>query len=86
MSKGLEALNEMRKYGAVMTPNCEIIEKELEVLEIIQDKIAYIQALNDRTKIPDNDLICFEIRGLVDKEAWLKIYEVLKGPVKEVLL
>ena len=36
MSKGLEALQEMRKYGAVMIPNCETIEKELKVLEIIK--------------------------------------------------
>ena len=31
MSKGLEALQEMRRYGAVMIPNCEIIEKELKL-------------------------------------------------------
>lgn len=36
MSKGLDALNEMRKYGAVMIPNCEIIEKELKALELIK--------------------------------------------------
>lgn len=36
MNKGLEALKEMRKYGAVMTPNCEIIEKELKEKEELE--------------------------------------------------
>lgn len=39
MSKGLEALKEMRKYGAVMTPNCEIIEKELKEHEMLKNLV-----------------------------------------------
>ena len=80
MSKGLEALK--RSFDSwKYLKDYETIEKELEVLDIIRDHIAYIHALNDRTKNPDNDLICFEIRGLLDKETWSKIYEVLGAPI-----
>lgn len=76
MSKGLEALQ--RSFGSWnYLKDYETIEKELKVIEIIKDHICYTRALNDRTKNHDNGLIMFEIKGLVDKEIWQKIYEVL---------
>ena len=79
MSKGLEALKRIKLVYE--STDISIIKEELEVLDIIRDHISYIRALNDRTKNPDNDLICFEIRGLLDKETWLKIYKVLGIPI-----
>ena len=88
IEKELKGKEELRKAFDVLSKGNEEVMEELskeieknEVLEIIKDKIVYRTALNDRTKNPDNDLIRFEIKGLVDKETWLKIYEVFKGPV-----
>ena len=59
----------------------DIIKKELEVVNLLRHNTAYSRALCDKTKSRDNNMIVFEIKGLVDEETWRKIYEVFKGPV-----
>ena len=83
---------ELKKAFATLSKENEKVMKELskeieknkelnDVLELVKRNIVYTQALCDRTKNPDNDLICFQIRGLVDKETWLKIYEAIGTPI-----
>ena len=50
MIKGLEALQEMRKYGAVMIPNCEIIEKELKRLEELEKAFVALSKDDEKAK------------------------------------
>ena len=57
MSKGLEALKEIREaLGTVLETRCEIIEKELKALEIIKKKevnvawFTYVDNLEDYNK------------------------------------
>ena len=78
IEKELESLEELK----IMYSNC-VIEgaKQKEILEFIKNNISYTRALYDRTKNPDNYLICFDIRGLVNEETWRKIYEAIGTPI-----
>ena len=80
MSKGLEALQEMRRYGAVMIPNCEIIEKELKALEIIKNKNFDLFYLRDSKDLESYNDACDYFRNLsyLTQEEYDLLREVLK--------
>lgn len=93
VEKGLKRLEELEKAFDSLSKEEEKVMKELSkeieknrVLKIIKDNIVFIRALCDKTKNLYNEFIMFEIKGLVDEGTWNKIYEVLKSPLKEVLL
>ena len=78
MSRGLEALKEMRKYGAVMIPNCEIIEKELKALEIIKNKKVDVLSLLCGCNFDDYNRPQEE-KGKLTKEEYDLLKEVLNN-------
>ena len=77
MSKGLEALQEIIKYNALIDEDLDIIEKELKALEIIKTKRVDVE-LWRFTSNRDyyNKLVC-EDRQLTEEEHDL-LKEVLK--------
>ena len=92
IEKELKRLEELEKAFVALSKDDEeakkLLSKEIEknkelneVLDFIKSNIAYTRALCDRTKNPDNDLICFDIRGLVNEETWRKIYEAIGTPI-----
>ena len=76
MSKGLDALNEMRRYGAVITENCEIIEKELTTLEEIRSSkfLVAIPRMSNKSNYIDELLLLQKVLKIIKEIA--KSYDI----------